>query len=48
MKYLSHVRQKSLGSEINGKLRNKFDNPIVFSTYWLDPAHGYEGELHES
>lgn len=35
--------RKGLGSVIPDKVREKFDNPIIFNALGGDPAHGFEG-----
>ena len=43
--FMKTLRRKSLGSEIDEKLRQTVENPIVFNAFGLDPAHGYEAEV---
>ena len=43
--FMKTLRRKSLGSEIDDKLRKKVENPIVFNSLGLDPAHGYEAKV---
>src|SRR6266446_7378725 len=37
------LNRKGLGSVIPDKVREKFDNPIIFKPMQGDPAHGFEG-----
>lgn len=43
--FMKTLSRKGLGSEIDEKLWEKIDNPIVFKSLGSDPAHGYEAEV---
>ncbi len=43
--FMKTLRRKSLGSEIDDKLRKTVESPIVFNAFRSDPAHGYEAEV---
>lgn len=43
--FMKTLSRKGLGSEIDEKLWDKIDNPIVFKSLGSDPAHGYEAEV---
>lgn len=42
--FLKTLSGKKVGSEISEDLREKLENPILFSITGADPGHGYEGE----
>lgn len=43
--FLKTLSGKKLGSEIDQKLQDNIENPIVFNVGSADPAHGYEAEI---
>ncbi len=43
--FIKTLSGKNLGSEIDEKLRNDIENPILFNVSGADPAHGYEAEI---
>jgi hypothetical protein len=43
--FLRAVQRKGLGSEIDGKLLDKIENPIVFKPLTQDLGHGYDAEV---
>ena len=43
--FLRAVQRKGLGSEIDRKLLDKIENPIVFKPLIQDLGHGYDAEV---
>jgi P63C domain len=43
--FMRAVKRKGLGSEIDQKLIDKIENPIVFKPLTLDLAHGYDADV---
>lgn len=43
--FMKTLSRKGLGSEIDEKLWENIDNPIIFKSLGSDPAHGYEAEV---
>ena len=43
--FMKTMGGQALGSEIDDELRERIENPIVFSAFGLDPVHGYEAEI---
>lgn len=46
--FLKTLSGKKLGSEITEDLKEKLENPIVFTISGADPGHGFEGETLDS
>ncbi len=43
--FLRAMRRKGLGSELDQKLADDLENPILFKALTPDPGHGYEAEV---
>lgn len=43
--FMRAMQRKGLGSEIDEKLREKLDNPLVFRSFTADLGHGYEATI---
>lgn len=43
--FMKTLSRKGLGSEVDEKLWERINNPIIFKSLGSDPAHGYEAEV---